>query len=368
MKVICEGLDLADSVLKVVKACSSKNIMPVLECIKISARNDKLTLSATDGEISIINTVKADVMEEGDVCVQGKYFSEFAKKIENYQVMLETDGIIMNIRYADNNASMSILSADDFPVINTDISENSFMLSTADLKKYINFTTFCCATDESRPILKGCQFVIKGDEICVTSLDGFRLATISGNVMQSTGNMEIVCPARTLNEIDKMLPASDDAIEVFVQHGMMLISSDSTVLTSRLYSGDFIRKENIIPRNFATTVKVNRASLKEKIERAAVLVKGEKNSLILFDISGDQIVIQSNSERGKVLEPLKAEISGKDIRIAMNSRFIIDAVNNLEEEEVLLSFNRQIDPFICQNFSNRDSLYLILPVRTANNA
>ncbi len=368
MKLVCEGLDLSDSVLKVVKACSSKNIMPVLECIKLSAKNDMLTLSATDGEIAIIKNVKADVMSEGEVCVQGKYFAEFVKKIEDFQILLETDGISMNIMYEQNKTCMQILSADDFPVINTDINESCFSISTNELKKYINFTTFCCATDESRPILKGCQFVIKGDEICVTSLDGFRLATISGKVAGTTGNMEIVCPARTLNEIDKMLPASDQLIDVYVQHGMMLVASEDTVLTSRLYSGDFIRKENIIPRNFATTVRVDRAKLRESIERAAVFVKGEKNSLIIFDINGDQVTVSTTSERGSVREPLTAEVTGKDLRIAMNSRFIIDAVSNLDEDEILMSFNRQIDPFICQNCVDMNSLYLILPVRTANNA
>ncbi|MCD8294568.1 MAG: DNA polymerase III subunit beta [Clostridia bacterium] len=368
MKLVCEGLDLADSVLKVVKACSSKNIMPVLECIKLSARNDMLTLSATDGEIAIIKNVKAEVMEEGEVCVQGRYFSEFVRKVESFQILLETDGISMNIMYAQNKTCMQILSADDFPVINTDINESCFSLPTNNLKKYINFTTFCCATDESRPILKGCQFVIKGSELSVTSLDGFRLATISGTVASSTGNMEIVCPARTLNEIDKMLPASDDLIDVYVQHGMMLVASEDTILTSRLYSGDFIRKENIIPRNFNTTVKVNRLNLKSSIERAAVFVKGEKNSLIVFDISGNQVMVSTNSEIARVNEPLEAEVTGKDLRIAMNSRFIIDAVNNLEDEEIVMSFNRQIDPFICQNRVDLRSLYLILPVRTANNA
>lgn len=68
MKCVCEGIDLSDAVLKVVKACSSKTTVPVLECIKLTAKNDGLTLSATDGEISIIKTIKAEVYEEGEVC------------------------------------------------------------------------------------------------------------------------------------------------------------------------------------------------------------------------------------------------------------------------------------------------------------
>ena len=77
MKIICEGLDLSDAVIKVVKACSSKTTNPILECIKITAKNDGLTLLSTDGEIAIQKKIKAEVLEEGEIAVPGKYFSDF---------------------------------------------------------------------------------------------------------------------------------------------------------------------------------------------------------------------------------------------------------------------------------------------------
>lgn len=368
MKLICEGIDLSDAILKVVKACATKTTVPVMECIKLSARNDSLTLTATDGEISIIKTIKAEIYEEGDICVPGRYFCDFIKKLEGVQITLCVTGKKMEITYADSQTSMLCLSADDFPKIDTEIRENSFVLKTSDLKKFISATSFCCATDDSRPILKGCQFLINGDDICVTSLDGFRLATINGKVVSSTGNMEIVCPARTLNEIEKMMPSDGENTEIFVQRGMILVSTDNTILTSRLYGGDFIKKDNIIPRDFITEVEVEKEVLKASIERAAILVRNDKNSLIIFDISGDKIEISSASEIGNVQEPVKAKMTGKDIRIAMNSKFIIEAVNALTEDRITLSFNNQVQPFICQNAVNKDGLYLILPVRTSNNA
>lgn len=368
MKAVCEGIDLSEGVLKVVKACASKTTVPILECVKISAVNDEITLSATDGEISIIKNIKAEVYEEGEVCVPGRYFSDFIKKLEGVQISLSSDGGKMDINYADSQTSMQVLSADEFPKINTEINESSFKMKASDLKKFITATSFCCASDDSRPILKGCQFLIKGDDISVTSLDGFRLATIKGKVTFSTGDMEIVCPARTLIEIEKMLPDGEDEIQIFVQRGMILVSSENTVLTSRLYGGDFIKKENIIPRDFVTKVKVNKEQLRASIERAAILVRSDKNSLIIFDILPDKIEISSNSEIGNVQEPIKCEVSGKDIKIAMNSKFIIDAVNALSEDEIELSFNNQVQPFICENVQNKEALYLILPVRTSNNA
>lgn len=368
MKIICEGIDLSEAVLKVIKACASRTTVPVMECVKISAKNDSITLTATDGEIAIQKKIKAEVCEEGEVCVPGKFFADFIKKLEGVQITLSVQNGKMDIIYADSQTCMQVLSADDFPKVDTDVNENSVVLKTDELKKLISSTSFCCATDDSRPILKGCQIIVKGNDICVTALDGFRLATANGKVTSSTGDLEIICPARTLNEIEKMLPAGDGETELKLKRGVLLVCVDDTVLTSSLYNGDFIKKDNIIPKTYLTSVTVNREILKASIERAAILVRGDRNSLIIMDVSQNKIEVSSNSEIGNVNEPVKAQVEGKDLKIAMNSKFISDAINAIEEDELVLSFNNSVQPFICENKQSKDVLYLILPVRTSNNA
>lgn len=368
MKLLCEGIDLSDAVLKVVKACASKTTVPVMECIKLSAKNDTVTLTATDGEISIQKKIKAEIFEEGDVCVPGKYFADFIKKLEGVQITLCVEDKKMDIIYADSQTSMQVLSAEDFPKVDTDINENSIVIATDELKKLITSTSFCCATDDSRPILKGCQIKISGNNICATSLDGFRLATANGKVISATGDMEIVCPSRTLNEIEKMLPAGEGETELKIQKGIILVCVDDTVLTSRLYNGDFIKKENIIPTAFITKVGVKKSEIKASIERAAILVRNDKNSLIIFDITPGKVEITSNSEIGNVQEPVRADVEGKELKIAMNSKFIYEAINALEEEDLVISFNNNVQPFICENKENKEVLYLILPVKTLQSA
>ncbi len=368
MKIVCEGIDLSDAVLKVVKACATRTTVPIMECIKISAKNDGITLLATDGEISIQKKIKAEVYEEGEVCVPGRYFSDFIKKLEGVQITLYSEEKKMDIIYADSQTSMQVLSAEDFPKIDTDIKENSLVLATEELKKLINATSFCCAGDDSRPILKGCHIEVKDNEVCMTALDGFRLATAVGKAVSSTGDMDIICPARTLNEIEKMLPPGEGNTEIRIQKGNLLVCVEDTTVTSLLYNGEFIKKENIIPKSFITTLNVDKKALRSSIERAAILVRNDKNSLIILDITQDGIQITSNSEIGNLCEPVKAQVEGKDLKIAMNSKFLTDAVNALEEDEIEISFNNPVQPFICRNAQNKDVLYLILPVKTTNNA
>ena len=92
MKAVCEGVNLSEAVMKVVKACAVRTTVPLLECIKIAAKNDELILSATDGDLAIIKKMKAEIYEEGETCVPGRYFADFIKKLEDVQITLAADG------------------------------------------------------------------------------------------------------------------------------------------------------------------------------------------------------------------------------------------------------------------------------------
>ena len=81
MKVVCDGLDLSIATTQVIKAISNKTTNPVLEGIKLSTESDKLKLSATDLELAIEKTIRAEVKVEGEVVIPGKFFSEFIRKL-----------------------------------------------------------------------------------------------------------------------------------------------------------------------------------------------------------------------------------------------------------------------------------------------
>ena len=118
MKFVCDGLLLSDAAFTVSKACAVKTVSPVLECIKIQAKNDVLTLTAYDGEISIERKLHAEVLEEGEVCVNGKFFSDFVGKISLSEIVITHDDKGIVIKYGENESFMQTLPADDFPVFN----------------------------------------------------------------------------------------------------------------------------------------------------------------------------------------------------------------------------------------------------------
>lgn len=368
MKFLCSGMILSDAAFTVSKACASKTVTPILECVKIKAENDTLTLTAYDGEISIEKKIKAEVLEEGELCVNGKFFADFVGKISLDEVEVVTDQKGVLIRYGESESYMQTLPASDFPVVTAAMIDEDkfFQIKEADLKALISSVVFCCATDESRPILKGCLLECKDGTLYATALDGFRMAC-SYQSATAGAQMKIVCPARTLVEISRMLEGEED-LKVFADKNRLMVAVKDTVITSRLYMGEFVRKENIYPVDFTTKVLVKKPELVQSIERAAVLTRGDKNNLVTFDIKPGKIHVTANSEMGKVEETIMGKVEGKELKISMNGKFLLDAVKVLEEEEILLSFNTAISPFTVENKTDKRSQYLVLPVRTSASA
>ena len=364
MKFVCDGLSLSEAVMKVSKACAVRTTAPIMECIKLSAYGTEVNLLATDGELSISKNVKAEVFEEGDVCVPGKLFSDFIGKLSGEEVCIATGEKGVEISYRDAGTFLQSLPAEEFPRIDFSVGENSFTMKQQSLKKIIAETTFCCATDDSRPILKGCLMEFK-DELEMCALDGYRLACTKAEIVTKSGEKSIICPARTLSEISKLLEGESEEITLYTRGGMLLVKEGDTTVVSRLYQGEFIRKENVIPTRFTTVVTMKREEIIASAERAAILIRGDKNNLVTLDIGAESVKISSVSDYGNVAETVKAAVDGTEITISMNAKFLLDALRALEEEEVVLSFNGAVSPFILQNLERKDSLYLILPVRNA---
>ena len=367
MKFVCEGTILSEAAFIVSKACANKTVTPVLECIKLEAKNNSLTLTAYDGEISIEKKILAEVLEEGEVCVNGKFFSDFVGKISFSEVVVATDEKGVIIQYGESESYMQSLSAKDFPIFDGSVIDknNYFEVKETSLKDLISKIVFCCATDESRPILKGCLLQAKEGNLYATALDGFRMAYGYCETENTNTEMKIVCPARTLVEISRMLEG-DETIKIYADKNRLSVEVKDTVITSRLYAGEFVKKENIFPIDFSTSVEVKRDELIESVERASVVIRGDKNNLVVFDIKNGKIVINANSEIGKIEETVSAKIEGKEIKIAMNGKYLLDAVKALSEEKIFLSFNTSVSPFTIENVENKCFQYLVLPVRTSN--
>ena len=363
MKIICDGLDLSDAVLKVSKALSVKAANPVLEGIKITAKGDTLTLLATDMELTIEKKIKADVLMEGETVVVGKYFVDFVKKLEKEQVELSRlyDGQLQ-IKYSESESELQVFPAENFPKIEKQENSEYFELSQLDFKSIVEKSVFACSTDDSRPILKGCLFEIQDKMLTAVALDGFRMAVVKKEV-EASGNMKAVIPARTLQEITRLLDNDEKTVKVNLQENTLFVEVENTVLISRLIEGEFVRYSHILPTTFSDTVIINRQALLTSIERAAIVARNDRYNVVKFDIKEEGMNIYAKSEVGTVNENMPINLNGKDITIAFNGKYILEFLKIINDEFISLNLNTAIDPCIITALGKDEFLYLVLPVR-----
>ena len=363
MRVYVEGTDLSNAIATVIKATSNKTTNPILEGIKITAKGDTLTLLATDMELTIERKIKADVLMEGETVVVGKYFVEFAKKLEKEQVELCRlfDGGLQ-IKYSNSESELQVFPAENFPKIEKDESGNFFEISQADFKKVVERTVFACSTDDSRPILKGCLFEIKDDILTSVALDGFRMAVVKKPV-NASGDMKAVIPSRTLSEIVRILDKDENTIKVFLQKNSLFVEVENTCLFSRVIEGEFVKYNHILPTSFANTVTVNRQALLNSIERASIVARNDRYNVIKFDVKEEVMNISAKAEVGNVNENVNVNLTGKDMAIAFNGKYIMEYLKISNDDFITLNLNTPIDPCILTAVGKEDFLYLVLPVR-----
>lgn len=364
MKLICDGLDLSDAVLKVSKALGVKSTNRALEGIYLKAAGDTLTLTATDTELTIEKNIRAEVLMEGETVVTGKFFSEFIKKLENEQVELSRlDNGQLKIKYSDSESEMQVYPADEFPKINRNYGENFFVINQKDFKSLINKTVFACSQDDSRPILKGCLFELSGGIITAVALDGFRMAVCRKNVKEVSGEIKAIVPSRTLLEIVRLLENDDEDIKVVMQKNTLTVQEKGTTLISRLLEGEFINYRQIIPTEFITEFRVNTKMLAASVERAAIVARTDRLSIVKLDVKENCLNVIAKSEIGNVNEPVTINMQGKDILIAFNSKYISEFLRINDDEFISVYLNSPIAPCIIKPVSGEEFLYLVLPVR-----
>ena len=366
MKVICGGLELADAVMQVSRALPARTTNPILEGIKIVAENNRLTLIATDLELMIEKSINATVFVDGQIVVPGKFFAEYARKITQDSVTLETDETtskLCKISYADSEGFVQTLNASEFPTLDRIDNSNYFEIKQKDFAEAVSQTTFAVAVDDSRPILKGALCKVNDNKLTMVALDGFRMSKTEREISGCSEEGSFVVPAKSLVEISKILSNENETIKVYFQKQFLMTEMNGTLIISRLLDGEFINYGNIIPKEFNTTVTINKKQLEDALDRTSLLARVEKNNLAKFDIKEKSLEITSNSEIGNIHEMVSVSTTGNDLVIAFNARYFIEALKAINDEFVVLKFTSPFTPCVITSQENENYLFLILPVR-----
>lgn len=379
MKLTVSKQLLSEAIQNVSKAISGKSPLPILNGIKIDADSAGMTLTASDTEISIQAFIPPQEDEEtiiqlyepGSVVLPAKFFTEIIKKLPSNQVEIEVSSLFQTvIRSGSSEIQMIGLDPEEYPELPTIENKQTISLSSDLLKQLIHQTTFAVSTNETTPILTGVLWMIRDGQFKWVACDRHRLAQAE-TPMQLSGEPlpQIVIAGKTLNELAKIIPDQSSLVEIVLSDNQVLFKLDRLLFFSRILDGTYPDTSKLIPDRFQTEIIVNTKELADAIDRAYLLSREEKTNIVRLVMNEDQTIeiSSSSSELGKVTETIRLEsISGELLKIAFNSKYMLDALKVMDSDTIQIGFTGSMSPIIIKPNDGSSQLQLILPYRTVN--
>lgn len=371
MKFIVKKTQIFKTLSHLQSIVSRKNVLPILSNILIEADNNVLTLSSTDMDISIKESIDCIVKENGSTTLNAQIMFDIIKKLPDTSEIefISNDGKILTIRSNVSKFSLSCLPKDEFPIIETKTSNaTKIKVNPNTLLNLINKTKFAISNEETRYFLNGLYFNITSidakSNVTFVGTDGHRLATSSSTINTSIDEVPgVIIPKKTIIELSKLLLEKIDDIEIDISSNKIIFYIEKIILISKLIDGNFPDYNRVIPKDNKNDLKVNRLNLLSAVDRVSTIANDNSPS-IKFKLIKDLINLSSiNNENSTATEDLIAEYKGDEIEIGFNSRYIMDILDNLEEEEILISFKDNSSPIIIEEKVVSNNAYVLMPMR-----
>lgn len=360
--------DLLEGLNTVTRALSARPAKQILEGVYLCAEDNRLTMTCSDGSLSIECINAADVQEEGSTVLPGRLFTELIRKMPGGTVSISvTDKRTATIRCMKNRSTLAVMDAAEYPEIMRVTTGSQVKIPQNKLKDMISHVVFAIATDESRQILTGCLLEVSRNEARLVALDGFRLAMQKlFQPFELPANTEVVkaiIPGKVLNELARILPDDEAFCTMLIDRNRMQCTFGNICMSSVLLAGEYIDYRRILPTDFRTEAKADKTAVQEAIDRASLMAREGKNNLIKMSFKNDLLTITSNAELGDVEEEMDASLNGEPIDIAFNAKYIIDVIRNVSDDDLCMKFNSNVSPCVVVPQNGDGYVYLILPVR-----
>lgn len=369
MKISCEKEKLFKAINSVIKAVPSKTPKPVLEGILIQTNNNIVKLTAYDYDLGIEYIMDCNVIEQGATVVNAIMFSEIIRRLPDSEISINLDANnLLVIECEGSLYKLATMKAEEFPELPSINIENTIEIEQIVLKELIRKTIFAVSSEEERPIFTGCLFEITENKINVVAIDGFRLAWKTKYLENQVNDFSVVIPGKTLNELNKIMLDSYDIVKIGIAENQALFEIDNCKIVTRLLDGKFINYKSIVPQDWETRIKVEKASLQESLERINLLsgasIEKEKKRPVKLSVDIGKVTISCTNQYGDAKEELFVATEGKNIDLGVNPKYFLDAFKVIEDQEVYIDFGSNVSPCIIKSVEeNGDYIYMVLPIR-----
>ncbi len=369
MKLQFQKSALLNGISIVSKAIPAKTTMSILECILIDADADQIKLTGNDMELGIETKVEGSILERGKIALDAKLFYEIIRKLPDGEApVIITSDNKFNTTIQCESALFNILGRDgeEFSYLPYIERDQYITLSQFTLKEAIRQTIFSISPNDSNKMMAGELLEVKENILKVVSLDGHRISIRNIALKESYENHKVIVPGKTLSEISKILGGDNEKeVQIFFSKNHILFEFDDTMVVSRLIDGEYFKIDHMLSSDYETRVKVNKREFMDSIDRSMILIRDSDRKPIILNVEDSNVNLKVRSTIGSMNADVSAYKAGKDIMIAFNPKFLLDALRVIDDEEVELYMMNPKSPCFIKD-EEGTYIYLILPVNFIN--
>jgi len=370
MKLTVERSALLKSLAHVQSVVERRTTIPILGNVLLEARDGGFSLTSTDMDLTIVETVAASVGEAGDTTAPAHTLHDIVRKLpEGAEVQMTADGSNqLALRAGRSRFSLPTLPRDDFPVAAAAQLPHEFSLSASELIALVDRTGFAISTEETRYYLNGIYLHghAAGEHkmLRAVATDGHRLARFEMPLPVGAADMPgIIVPRKTVGELRRLLGESEERVDVALSDSRIRLALGPVVLTSKLIDGTFPDYQRVIPTGNDKVLTVATKAFALAVDRVST-ISSEKSRAVKLALKPNSLTLSAISpDSGSASEDLEVDYGGGNLEIGFNARYLLDIAQQIQGDSAQLKFADAASPTILSEVSDASALYVLMPMR-----
>jgi DNA polymerase-3 subunit beta len=347
-----------------------KTTIPILSNYLFEAAGDKLSLTATDLDLSLRTSCNAKVKKDGSCTIPARKLHDYVKLLPDADITIKLlENHWVSIRCGRSNTKMVGMARSNFPSLPQFPTSGVVKIPAAVLRAMIAKTTFAIASEESRYTLNGALMVLKPESITMVATDGHRLAHIERNGEKFdgvSGEMKTLVPKKAMDELKSLLDSTEvEFIDFAKDESTLYFRVGPRLLTSRQLTGQFPNYEAVLPKDNNKSVVVNCEDLAAAIQRVAQFADERSRAVRMRMEKGELKISASSTETGESEDSIETSYNGDAVTIGFNAQYLLDFLKATGSGEVRMEFKDaqsagQLRPGESEDYKYR---YIVMPMR-----
>jgi DNA polymerase III subunit beta len=367
VKITCSRDDLAQALQVVGRAVSTRTSVQILAGVLLRIESDAVHLAATDMEMSLRASCRAETEGEGAVVVPGRLLGEIVRLLPAANIVLEQleNETFVTLVSGASSYRLNTYNAEDFPRLPLTEVEHLLPLERVAFLDTVARVSRAASRDESRPVLTGILVRIDEGKLVMAATDSYRLSVKETALSTSAGReLEAIIPARALSELGRIAQTSDaDTLDLGVQENQVIFHVDGIWLTARRIDGQFPNYNQLRPDSFEAEVSIPREELLDAVRRVGVMA--QRNSPLRLRFEQGQLTIHAQTQDvGEARESLPVPYAGDVLEVGFNPDFLKEGLELVTDSDVRLKLISPLRPGLITG-AGEDFWYLIMPIRLA---